>query len=180
MHEIKIVGNINFCIDARRSVVSWLINQLCALFTEVTQASFSCYQSMVIYADGKRAIKNEIVRFGEVDCSDNLPINFTIPQESKVVAIMAQANEGTAKIIGSFADGVVTDSKWKCSSRNVLGWTLPQFNDSLWLPAKEVPATDLEATIDTQISGVLSSANWIQTKGLLSQMMFCRLHRKMK
>ena len=86
-----------------------------------------------------------------------MPINFTIPQASKVVAIMAQASKGTAKIIGSFADGVVTDSKWKGSSKNVMGWTLSQFNDSR-LPAEEVPATNLEATTDTQISGVLFSA----------------------
>ncbi|XP_044173731.1 uncharacterized protein LOC114952938 [Acropora millepora] len=147
--------------------------------TEVTQASFSCYQSMVIYADGKRAIKNEIVPFGEITCSDILPINFTIPRASKVVAIMAQASQGTAKIIGSFADGVVTDSKWKCSSKNMMGWTLSQFNDSLWLPANEIPATDLQATTDTQISGILSSAKWIRTKDL-GQILFCRLHRKMK
>ena len=106
VHEIKIASNIYFFIDACRSVLSWLsFNQLCELFTEVTQASFSCYQSMVIYADGKIAIKNEIVRFGKVICSDILLINFTIPQAPKVVAIMAQARKGTAKIIGSFADG---------------------------------------------------------------------------
>ena len=176
MHEIKIASNI---LSLQMRVGALSVNQLCALFAEVTQASFSCYQSMVIYADGKRAIKNEIVPFGEIICSDILPINFTIPRASKVVAIMAQASQGTAKIIGSFSDGVVTDSKWKCSSKNMMGWTLSQFNDSLWLPAKEVPATDLQATTDTQISGVLSSAKWIRTKDL-GQILFCRLHRKMK
>ncbi|XP_068726013.1 uncharacterized protein [Montipora capricornis] len=146
----------------------------------VLQASFSCHQRMVIYADGKILTRNSRASFEDVHCSEflSLAVNFTIPKTTKLIAIRAEASKDGAKIIGSFTDGVVTDSQWKCSSNDVSGWFLPQFDDLCWTPAHELSATDHSgATDEQQIVGVLPSAKWINT-GDLSPIIKCRLHRK--
>ena len=151
-----------------------------AFFIGVLQASFSCHQRMAIYADGKILTRNSRASFEDVHCSEFLPlaVNFTIPKTTKLITIRAETSQDAAKIIGSFTDGVVTDSQWKCSSNDVSDWFLPQFDDLCWTPAHELSATDHSgATDEQQVVGVLPSAKWINT-GDLSPIIICRLHRK--
>ena len=117
-----------------------------------------------------------------ISCPRLLPlaINFTILKTTQVVAIEAKTAQGTPTVVGSFTDGVVTDSQWKCTSHEENDWTLPGFDDSRWKPAEEISEISDETGTDGPITGILPSAKKIKTDDDSGQMMYCRLHRQIK
>ena len=146
------------------------------LFVGVVNASFSCTQKISIYADGDLVtFMNSTKPVKDINCSHLRPsaINFAILSTTQVVAIAAKSNKD-ASIIGSFSDGVATDSSlWKCSSDEVQGWELPGYVDSHWVHAEERPGT---GGTDDQITGILPSAKWIKSEES-GQIIYCRLRR---
>lgn len=112
----------------------------------------------------------------DIDCSKLQPqaINFAIPNSTRVVAIAATGKG--ASIIGSFSDGVVTDSTWKCNTQKKEKWALPEFNDEIWEEAEETLPQKGGTNGITEIS---SKAKWIHiTADDSKQNMYCRLSRK--
>ena len=125
---------------------------------------------MSVFADGKL--------IDMFDCAQTRPlaVNFTILPTTRVVAIETESKE-TPSIIGSFSDGVVTGSNWKCTSNTNLNWEFPQFDDSTWKQAVILSEkSDDGGTVTKQIIGPLPEAKWISTAGG-NQNMYCRLDR---
>lgn len=113
----------------------------------------------------------------DIDCSklQTQAINFAIPNSTRVVAIAATGIP-RASIIGSFSDGVVTDSTWKCNSDKEPQWALPEFQDDQWKKAEETSPEKGGTNGMTEIS---SKAKWIHiTADDSKQNLFCRLSRK--
>ncbi|KAL9951433.1 hypothetical protein ACROYT_G044092 [Oculina patagonica] len=139
--------------------------------TEVVNASFSCMDEMSVYADGRKLIDT-------FNCTQTRPlaVNFTILLSTQVVAIETESSKRPS-IIGSFSDGVVTDSNWKCTSNTFLRWELPEFDDASWKQPKILEESDDGATVSKQIVGPLPQAKWIVPSEGGVQIMFCRLHR---
>ena len=140
-------------------------------------ASFSCTHNMSAYVDGDFVtFMNSRKPVKDIDCSklQTQAINFAIPNSTRVVAIAATGKG--ASIIGSFSDGVVTDSTWKCNTKNETNWTLPEFDDKRWEEAEETLPQKGGTNGITEIS---SKAKWIHiTADNSTQNMFCRLSRK--
>ena len=127
---------------------------------------------MSVFADGKLLIDM-------FDCAQTRPlaVNFTILPTTRVVAIETES-EKTPSIIGSFSDGVVTGSNWKCTSNTFLNWTFPQFDDWTWEQAVILSKkNDDGGTVTKQIIGLLPEAKWIATAEGGKQNMYCRLDR---
>jgi len=116
----------------------------------------------------------------DIDCSklQTQAITFAIPNSTRVVAIAATGKG--ASIIGSFSDGVVTDSTWKCKSKKEPKWALPEFDDEHWEEAEETSPQKGGTNGRTEIS---SKAKWIHITADDSndskQNMYCRLSRKL-
>lgn len=128
---------------------------------------------MTVYADGKL--------IDAFNCTQTRPlaVNFTILQTTQVVAIETESRKSAA-IIGSFGDGVVTDSNWKCTSNTYLRWKLPEFDDAGWKRAILVSENgDDGGTLATQILGLLPQAEWIAAAEGGDQIIYCRFHRGM-
>ena len=144
--------------------------------------SFSCSEEISIYADGRIALMISTVPVRNIHCPRLLPlaINFAILKTTQVVAIEAKTRRGTSTVVGSFSDGVVTDSQWKCTSHKDLGWALSGFDDFRWKAAEEISEIGDGGGTDGQIRGILPSAKKIKTNDDAGQIMYCRLHRKIK
>lgn len=128
---------------------------------------------MSVYADGKS--------IDTFNCTQTRPlaVNFTIPKSTQVVAIETESSKSPS-IIGSFSDGVVTDSNWKCASNTFHRWELPEFDDASWKQAIIISEkSDDSGTATKQIIGLLPQAKWIVPAEGGDQMMWCRLHRDM-
>ena len=142
-------------------------------------ASFSCTQNMSAYVDGDFVtFMNSRKPVKDIDCSKLQPqaINFVIPNNTRVVAIAATGTGRRASIIGSFSDGVITDSTWKCKSVKKPTWALPEFKDDDWEAAEE---TAPEKGGTNGIPEISSKAKWIHvTADDSTPNMFCRLSRK--
>ena len=139
-------------------------------------ASFSCTEKMSAYMEGDSVtFMNSRKPMKDIDCSILQPqaINFSIPDSTRVVAIAATGVP--ASIIGSFSDGVVTDSTWKCTSIKEPNWTLPAFNDDHWEEAETLPMKGGTNVI----TGILFKAKWITADDSTQNMyMYCRLSRE--
>ena len=143
-------------------------------------ASFSCTQEMSIYVDGKTATSMISLKpIKGIDCYQfrPLPIYFAIPQATQVIAIAVLGNKGPTIMIGSFTDGVVTNSTWRCTTRFRRNWELPGFDDRHWEQAEEITPVDENGGTDN-LTGISPKAKWIGTDA--SENMYCRLRRKIK
>ena len=131
---------------------------------------------MSAYVDGDFVtLMNSRKPVKDIDCEPQA-INFAIPNSTRVVAIAATGKG--ASIIGSFSDGVVTDSKWKCSTKNESKWALPEFDDEHWEEAEETSPQKEGTKGITEIS---SKAKWIRITAddsTQNKIMYCRLSRK--
>ena len=98
------------------------------------------------------------------------PTKIIIPSGTKVVAIHAKDYGGPAVILGSFSNGQVTNTTWKCHSSPVPSeWALADFDDSCW------PAA-VEHLRSKKIHNIADDAKWIWTKESKSDNeVYCRV-----
>jgi len=66
----------------------------------------------------------------------NVPLSFYFPENLQVVAIFVRNTGGPGRLIASFANGIVTDNKWKCTTRAITNWHTTGFDDSNWPVAR--------------------------------------------
>lgn len=98
--------------------------------------------------------------------------SFFFPAELEVVAIYVKNRGGPSGFIASFANGIVTDNEWKCTTQAIRNWQTTAFDDSNW------PA----ATIHTGNSGgarvnaIASGAKWIGPSNKNAGSFYCRRH----
>ena len=97
---------------------------------------------------------------------------------ARLIAIEVESS-GRPCIIGSFSDGKVTNSSWKCTSGTELDWKKPGFNDSLWKSAVKLNSgreRDLDrGCLINEIQR--HGAKWITSADNGQQNMYCRLNR---
>ena len=78
---------------------------------------------------------------------------------------------GPAGLIASFANGIVTDKKWKCTTQAIKNWHTTGFDDSKW------PAATIHGGNSGQlVSRVPSNANWIGPSYRNAGGFYCRRH----
>ena len=121
-----------------------------------------------IYIDGQ-----------QVGYNDNYQVAITVTIPNTAIAVAAQVFDSGSwgGLLGSFSDGHVTDSSWKCTQIHSDGWNGSTFNDSTWPAAMATMKNgDLPWGIATNIS---STAKWIWTGSYNSPMgtyttVYCR------
>ncbi|XP_078353361.1 uncharacterized protein LOC144638092 isoform X2 [Oculina patagonica] len=102
-----------------------------------------------VYANGKY-LGNDNGRW-------DVPVSFYFPADLQVVAIYVKNCGGPTGLIGSFANGIVTDNKWKCTTQAIRNWHTTGFDDSNW-PAATVHGDNSGGL---RVSRVASNAKWI-------------------
>ena len=122
-------------------------------YTAIT-ANITCDNKCTIYADGKN--------LGEDNAHWYTASQFTFPQGTRVIGIHGIDVGGVAALMGSFSNGMLTDSKWKCSPTYFQEWSSESFNDSQW-PAAVVYGTHFTSPWTRRIDHIASGAKWIWT-----------------
>lgn len=141
--------------------------------TGVVKASLSCKDSMKIYVDGRQ----ETDMMNCKKFHQFWAYNFTILPTAQLIAIEVESVK-KPYVIGSFSDGIVTNSSWKCTSGTELNWQRPGLNDSLWKSAVEHCGSNKESDEGYKKYGVRShGARWITSADDGQQNMYCRLNR---
>lgn len=98
--------------------------------------------------------------------------SFYFPANLQVVAIYVKNSGGTSGLIASFANGIVTDNKWKCTTQAIRNWQTTGFDDSNW------PAATIHGDNSGQlrVSRVPSNAKWIGPNYRNAGGFYCRRH----
>lgn len=103
-----------------------------------------------VYADGQELGHHD-------DWTKTLTV--TVPYNTKVIAVMIIDYGVIGGLLGSFSDGRVTDSSWKCTRNYFNQWQLATFDDRAW-PAAE--ASREQGDVNWGIHpNIASNAKWI-------------------
>ena len=100
----------------------------------------------------------------------NVAERYLLPLDIQVVAIYVVNTWGSSGLIGSFANGIVTDSEWNCTTQYQANWQTVNFDDSNW------PAARLHQANSGQyrVNGVFKNAIWIGVSNLYAGHFYCR------
>ena len=128
-------------------------------------ATFTCDNEMEMFADG--------VSLGQ-DKHWPLATDYVIPGNTRVISVAGVDRGSKFGILGSFSNGLVTDTSWKCSNNFNPGWNSPDFDDSSWPAAKEVAKHGDNPW--GNIDGIAPTAKWIWTAGDDDDV-YCRLNQ---
>ena len=103
--------------------------------------------------------------------------DFVIPGNTKIIAVAAKSFHLHLGIRGSFSNGLVTNSSWKCSDRFHHGWKLRGFNDRDWPAAVEIINHQGDG-LEGNIAGIDPTAKWIWTikHGVGIRSCYCRVN----
>ena len=129
-------------------------------------ATFTCRDSMELFADG--------ISLGKDNQWWRTATDFVIPGNTKVIAVAATNSRFPPGILGSFSNGLVTNSSWKCSEHVNLGWNSQDFDDSNWSAALEIKRHGDGP--GGYIAGIDPSAKWIWTINPRFRSCYCRLN----
>ena len=77
-----------------------------------------------------------------------------------VIAVRGYNYNGPGGIVGSFSDGSVTDSSWKCTRSVDDDWYMTNFNDSSW-PNAYITNLTTFTWQKYPFNGISKSAQWI-------------------
>ena len=83
---------------------------------------------MTVYADGEVLIEPNYI--DEPNYSWQRSSTAVVPESTRVLGIACKDEGAVFGIVASLDNGIVTDDRWFCSSTDVLGWNLPNFEDS--------------------------------------------------
>lgn len=102
----------------------------------------------------------------------DVPVSFYFPENLQVVAIYVKNSGGAAGLIASFANGIVTDNKWKCTTQAIRNWHITGFDDSNW------PAATIHGGNSGQlrVNRLPTNAKWIGPKYRNAGGFYCRRH----
>ena len=129
-------------------------------------ATFTCDDSMEMFADGRSLGKDNENWIRATD--------FVIPENTRVISVMAKAVRFDHGILGSFSNGLVTNESWKCTKDRYLGWNSPHFDDRTW-PAAVVLGKHGVSPWGT-IAGIGMNAKWIWADRPGFDTIYCRLN----
>ena len=125
---------------------------------------FTCDNEMEMFADG--------VSLGKDDHWKS-STKYVIPGNTRVISVSGIDWGGNyLGLLGSFSNGMVTNSSWKCKDDEYSGWNSPDFDDSSWPAAVEIATHG--AGPWHNITGIASTAKWIWTAGNPDKV-YCRL-----
>ena len=114
--------------------------------------SATCDDKMLVYLDGAQTHDDNMDHWNKVS---NVKFVHTI----MVLGIECTDVGGRYGILGSTADGILTDGSWKCSGELQNGWSNPDFDDSSW-----EAAAVLEDNGNVE-DGISEKAQWIWSTG---------------
>ena len=117
-------------------------------------ATFACKDTMELFADG--------ISLGKSNDRRRTVTDFVIPGNTKIIAVAAESFRFHSGIRGSFSNGLVTNSSWKCSKHSHLGWNTRCFDDFSWPAAVEFPNHHGDG-LEGNIAGIDPTAKWIWT-----------------
>ena len=103
--------------------------------------------------------------------------DFVIPGNTKIIAVAAKNLRLRPGILGSFSNGLVTSSSWKCSRRFHPRWNLRDFDDRNWPAAEEIPKHYGDGP-EGNIAGIDPTAKWIWSikQGPPAKTCYCRVN----
>ena len=95
------------------------------LYAECKDRNFTSFadDEQWIYADGLQ-IGHHVI--------SSPAITVIVPKVTKVIAVKILDHNHYGYLAGSFSDGNVTDSSWKCTEDYYDKWNFPTFDDSTW------------------------------------------------
>lgn len=79
---------------------------------------------------------------------------------------------GPSGFIASFANGIVTDNEWKCTTQAIRNWQTTAFDDSNW-PAATIHTGNSGAA---RVNAIASGAKWIGPSNKNAGSFYCRRH----
>ncbi|XP_031572572.1 uncharacterized protein LOC116306633 isoform X2 [Actinia tenebrosa] len=100
------------------------IDANCSSLKNIT-ANITCDNTLRVFVDGQQ-IGLESQGYGTVT-------KYVIPPNSNVIGLRCRI--GATKnggILGSFSNGLITNSSWRCSAVAEQGWNVAGFDDSSW------------------------------------------------
>jgi len=77
---------------------------------------------------------------------------------------------GPGGLIASFANGIVTDNKWKCTTRAIRNWHTTGFDDSNW-PVATIHGGN---SGPSRVNRLSTNAKWIGTNYRNADSFYCR------
>ena len=122
---------------------------------------------MELFSDG--------ISLGKDNAKWRIPTDFVIPGDTKIIAVAAQSFRIRSGILGSFSNGLVTSSSWKCSDRFHRGWNLRDFDDRNWAAAAETPKYQGDG-IEGNLAVIDPTAKWIWTIKHGIRRCYCRVN----
>ena len=125
---------------------------------------FTCDDEMEMFADG--------VSLGKDDDWKS-STDYVIPGNTRVISVSGIDKGYQYGILGSFSNGMVTNSSWKCENEEYPGWKSPDFDDSSWPVAEEVANHGDEPW--GKRPRIASTAKWIWTAENADDKVYCRL-----
>ncbi|ESO94422.1 hypothetical protein LOTGIDRAFT_175420 [Lottia gigantea] len=124
--------------------------------------SVTCDNILNFFVDGQLEASSNDWKVGS-------PVSFS--DTAHVLAFDCRDEGVIAGIRGSFSNGVVTDSSWRCSTSDDEGWKELGFDDSNWQDATIQTHSDW----GNKPTSIASEAKWIWTAGdFTDRHVFCR------
>ncbi|KAJ7365433.1 hypothetical protein OS493_005540 [Desmophyllum pertusum] len=138
--------------------------------TKQLEANLTCYGELSFFLNGKQ--------FGRND-QTNITSTYSLKPGTEVLAVRCRNYRHKPWILGSVSNGLVTDTRWKCTSlqehlkKNNLFWRNPYFDDSQWAQAI-AKFSNQEANPWGKVLGIRDEALWISTADENHTRLFCR------
>ena len=143
-----------------------------ALKTKQLQVQLSCNGVLSVFDThtGKLVVLS--------NSAANISSNYTLSPDSPVLAVRCRNYGSKPWIIGSASNGLLTDTRWKCTSLPThdmkdLSWTAEDFDDSHWAQAVS-NVSKRDETPWGKVPDISVEALWISTADEYHSRLFCR------
>ena len=145
----------------------------CKGISSAIKLNITCDSFLTLFVDGN------LVGEGDANAKDKGFLQYELAPGSQVVALKCKGNPQPWQggILGSFENGLVTDTLWKCVTAASLGWNMRTYEDDNWPMATSVGPNDDKTFPWGKFSSIDSSASWIWTKDNVKDTeVYCRRH----
>ena len=145
----------------------------CKGISSAIKLNITCDSFLTLFVDGN------LVGEGDANAKNKGFLQYELAPGSQVVALKCKGNPQPWQggILGSFENGLVTDTLWKCVTAASLGWNMRTYEDDNWPMATSVGPNDDKTFPWGKFSSIDSSASWIWTKDNVKDTeVYCRRH----
>ena len=130
---------------------------LCKGTYSIIGVNITCDSYLELYVDGR------LLGGGETNVKSKGFLVYQTMPGSHVVALSCKASSSAWEggILGSFENGLVTDTSWKCITTARYGWNMRTYRDDDWPMASSYGANNLSTLPWGGISSIDEKAVWI-------------------